>query len=144
MIGRIILSILTIDVIFITFMVFIYYRNKVNKEKMREESLEILFPMIKELVKKNDNKLRDFIYVPGNNFDYIERLFRDTYGELIQKLYTTNFSFNEVNHEEIEFRLRSYINSNILKELETIKNNKKETKKTQDINKVDITDYLYT
>ncbi len=144
MLEKIILTVVTLDVIFITFLIVIERINRAENDRMREENIKILIPMIKELVKNNDNILRKSIYVSGNNFDYIEKLFSETYEELVQKLYHINFSFSQINHEEIEFRLRSYINKTILKELEMVKNIKIENKKVEKDNKTDITEHLYT
>lgn len=145
MLEKIILFILVIDTLFITIMSYVYFRDKDKDEKIRNQSLDILLPIIKNSVTESDIRMKEERYIPKDTSDYIDRLYDLSVKLVIDRLYNINdFSYIHVNYEEIEYRIRLYINKNVT--LPKITNKPQMDNKKEEIttNKTDITEYLYT
>lgn len=116
MLGTIVLIILIVDLVFTSLIGFAYFSNKKHYDKVRKESISILEPLIETTVLRKDRVFRKKIV-----FDnvaaikaYQQQLIKECLAEMISELSREpRFSVQEVEYDEVEYRLKAYVYNHI-------------------------------
>lgn len=146
--GVLFLGIIVFDLTFLLIVMYNERRNRKSNNIKRNESLNILRPIVIETVKEVDalNIQGKIIF---NNIkdmeDYKETVKEKVFSKVIDKLFTcSDFSYDQVDCDEVKVIVDSYINSNVNTKLNNpIPKTSINVEKKENINKTtDITDSI--